>query len=347
MSTETDRTMASAVQATPRPTTAQTTPSQNLTSTVPEPRAATDSSPAISAPEINVTDTALIFEGGGMRAACTAPVVAGLVRENINFGWVGGVSAGSSHTVNYLSRDPLRARKSFVDFGADPNLGSIGTWLRGKGAFNSDYIYHHTSNPGEALPLDWQMYRRNPAQFAIGAFCADTGDTVYWGRDDIASFDGLLDRVQASSTMPIFMPPVHLDGRTYVDGALGPTGGIALDAARAAGFDKFVVVLSRPRDYVKPRFRAGAAARLAFRRFPAVPAALAARPEHYNRTRAELFELERAGRAYVFAPAGLTVSNQERDVAKLAQSYAEGAAQFRSEVDAIREFVGLARPAQA
>lgn len=301
-----------------------------------------DQTTASTVPQINVHDTALIFEGGGMRAACTAPVVAGLVEANVNFGFVAGISAGSSHTINYLSRDPLRARRSFVEFGADPNIGGLGTWLRGQGAFNSEYIYHHTSRPGEVLPLDWAMFQHNPADFRIGAFCADEGREVYWGRDDITDFDALLTRVQASSTMPIFMPPVHLDGHVYVDGALGPTGGIALDAAKAAGFERFVVVLSRPRDYVKTRFKAGAAARLAFRGLPAVPEALAARPEHYNATREEVFDLEHDGRAFVFAPTGYTVSNQERRVERLARSYAEGEAQFSQWLPALKEFVNLA-----
>ena len=63
----------------------------------------------------NVTDTALLFEGGGMRAALTSAVVAELLRERIHVDFVAGISAGSSNAVNYLSRDPARARRSFVD----------------------------------------------------------------------------------------------------------------------------------------------------------------------------------------------------------------------------------------
>ena len=63
----------------------------------------------------NITDVALIFEGGGMRAAYTAAVVTRLLEEGINFGAVYGISAGSSHTVNYVSRDSERARASFTD----------------------------------------------------------------------------------------------------------------------------------------------------------------------------------------------------------------------------------------
>lgn len=44
-------------------------------------------------------------------------------------------------------------------------------------------------------------------------------------------------------------------GQEYVDGALGPTGGFALDAARADGYDRFLVIASQPRGYRKATVR--------------------------------------------------------------------------------------------
>ena len=63
---------------------------------------------------VNINDVALIFEGGGMRASYTAGAVVTLLENNLNFGDVYGISAGSSHTVNYVSRDTVRAKMSFV-----------------------------------------------------------------------------------------------------------------------------------------------------------------------------------------------------------------------------------------
>ena len=289
----------------------------------------------------NVTDTALIFEGGGMRAAYTSAVVATLLNAGVHCDWVGGISAGSSNTVNYLSRDARRARVSFVDFAADPNMGSWRTFVRGQGMFNAEYIYERTSGPDEALPFDWTTFSTNPARFRISAFDCETGEAVHWGRSDISTRRDLMVRVRASSTMPVLMPPVVIDGRTYVDGALGPSGGIPLDAARADGFTKFLVVLTQERSYVKPPLGREWFYRRHFRRFPAVPDALAARAANYNATREELFELERQGRAYLFVPEVMTLSNGERDVAKLAAAHEAGLAQAQRELPANTEFLGL------
>ncbi len=75
---------------------------------------------------INQPDVALIFEGGGMRNSYTAGMVVELLDRNLNFGKVYGISAGSSHTVNYLVRDPERARASFVELVQYPALRRLG-----------------------------------------------------------------------------------------------------------------------------------------------------------------------------------------------------------------------------
>ncbi len=290
----------------------------------------------------NVTDTALVFEGGGMRASYTSAVVVELLRAAIHFDWVGGISAGSSNAVNYLGRDAVRARGSFVEFAADPQLGDMRTWLRGKGWFNAEYIYEQAGHPGQALPYDFATYRTNPAEMAIGSFRMSDGEMVYWGKEDTPELPALMRRVRASSTMPVLMPPVEIDGENYIDGALGPTGGFALDAARAAGYERFLVVLTQPRSYVKPMLRNERAYGRWFRRSPAVVDALIRRPGNYNRTREELFELERQGKAMLFVPETMPVTNGERNVAKLAAAHELGLAQARRELPVWQEFLGLA-----
>ena len=292
-----------------------------------------------TAPVVNVPDVALVFEGGGMRAAYTSAVVVALVEAGLVFPFVAGISAGASNTVNYLTGDAWRARASFTTFAADPQFGNWRTFVRGQGLFNSDYIYRRTSGPGEALPFDYPAFLAHPAEFAIEAFRARDGATVRWGRADIREHQDLMARVQASSTMPVVMPPVEIDGEVYVDGALGATGGIAIDAAREAGFSKFLVVLTQERGYAKGPMSNPWFYRRHFRRYPSVADALLTRWSRYNATRDELFQLERQGDAYLFAPNAMTVSNGERNVAKLVAAHAQGLAQMAREMPALREFL--------
>lgn len=286
------------------------------------------------------TDTALVFEGGGMRASFSSGVLTVLLEAGIFCDWVGGISAGSSCTANYLSRDADRAARTFVDFADNPQFGGWRTWARGKGLFSAEFIYEQTSLPGQPLPFDWDAFQANPARCRIGGFRCDDGEMVYWGRDDLDTMPKLMKRVRASSTMPLLMPITTIDGVDYCDGALGPTGGFAVDAARADGYDKFLVVLTRERGYRKPRSRLTRAYPALFRRYPAIAQAMRARPANYNRTLDELAELERAGRAYLVFPDEMPIGNSERSVVKLAQRYQAGRAQAQRELEAIREFLG-------
>nr|WP_237565279.1 patatin family protein [Ornithinimicrobium cavernae] len=277
-----------------------------------------------------------------MRASYTSGLVVALLEAGIHLDWVGGISAGSSNAANYLSRDPDRARRSFTDFAADPRFGNVRTFVRGEGLFNSRYIYQEAGLPGQALAFDWETFAANPARVRIGALNATTGEQVHWGREDMADLHDLMVRVQASSTMPVLMPPVTIDGQVYVDGALGPAGGLPLDAARADGYGRFLAVLTRDRGYVKPPQGGEWFFRRHFRRYPAVAEALMARPARYNATREELFALEREGSAYLFVPEQMPVGNGERSVGRLRASHAAGLAQARRELPAIRQFLGLA-----
>ena len=96
----------------------------------------------------NVTDVALVFEGGGMRGSYTAGVVTTLLSAGIHIDYVCGISAGASHTAHYLSRDIWRARRSFVEFSQEPDFGNLSTFARGHGLLNSQFIYEDAAGPG-------------------------------------------------------------------------------------------------------------------------------------------------------------------------------------------------------
>ena len=292
-------------------------------------------------PEITrIGDTALIFEGGGMRASLTSAMVVTLLEAGLSFDWVAGISAGASNTVNFLSRDARRARRSFVEFAADDQFGGMKHFLRGEGLFNAEYIYQRAGVEGAALPFDWTTFSASESQMRIIAFDAESGTEVVWTQDDVPRVEDLMVRVRASSTMPGLMPPVHLDGHVYVDGAMGPDGGIALSQAQAEGFEKFVIILTQERGYRKEPQRFPAVYRGIFRRYPAVADALLTRWTRYNETRERVFALEEEGRAHVFAPEIMPVANSTRDLSRLAAAHRMGLSQSRRELPALREFVG-------
>ncbi|MFC3848724.1 patatin family protein [Corynebacterium hansenii] len=304
-----------------------------------DPRTATrvggDGAERIAAPNV-----ALVLEGGGMRNSYTAPCIEVLLRHRVDVGWVGGISAGATMTANYLSGSIPRSRATFTTMTNNREFGGWGSFVRGRGYFNAEWIYEKSPLvPTAGIdPYPFDRFLSSATEMRIGSVRADTGENVYWGRDDVDSLQTLMKYVRASSTLPGFMVPPVIDGVRYVDGALGPSGGIPLQIAEQDGYDRFLVIMSRERSYVKPPVTRPAMMRRIFRRNPAVAEAIIARPERYNATRARLFELEREGRAVLFFPDEMKMSNRERDLAKLSAAYGAGLAQAERDWPKWREF---------
>ncbi len=287
--------------------------------------------------ENNIFDTALIFEGGGMRASYTAGVVNVLLENELYFDFVAGISAGASHSVNYLSRDEQRARRCFTEIVKSADFGGKSHMLRGNGYFNAHWIYEQTGLPGGVLPFDFDAFCQNPAKLRIGAVNRQSGELIYWKGEDMHSLQDLMRKVRTSSTIPFFMPPIDIDGQVYVDGGLA--GGIALDVAKQAGYEKFFIVRTRTRDYRKGPLKHEKLLRWYFKKYPEMLKIMLKRHEKYNATLDEIERLEQQKKAYVFIPRNMPVDSMERDYDKLTKCYEMGYRQAKDELPAWKAFL--------
>lgn len=288
----------------------------------------------------NVKDTALVIEGGGTRASYSAAFINQLLAQGIYFNYVTGISAGSSHLVNYLSRDSYRTRVSFTDLMADKKTHGLLYFLRGKGFFNSHYLYEELAQPDGGLPYDFETFQANPAECRIGSFNLNTGP-CYFSKSDMTSLDRLFTMVRASSSLPVFMPTVHLDGNLYCDG--GIAGGIPLDIAIEDGYERFFIVMTKPSSYwlkEKSSFHLHYL-KHRYRNYPAVYEALADRPKVYNETLKKARRLEKEGKALIVYSEEVQGSNKETDVDVLRANYDRGWAQSLKELPRWKEFLGL------
>ena len=286
----------------------------------------------------NVFDTALIFEGGGMRACYTAGFVSMLLEHGIYFNYIAGVSAGASHAVNYLSRDYVRARRSFTDIVQDPSFGDLSSWIKGDGFFNADYIYSKSPREDGTLPFDFDAFSKNEAECVVGAFLRYEGDMVYWHKNDMSTMEDLSIRVRASSSVPYLMPETEIDGKIYVDGGLGV--GIPLGIAMEDGYDRFVIVLTRERGFRLDPIPQIRLMNRVLDRHPAEREALMTRHLRYNQLLDTVEQLEGEGRAYVFYPQHIDLSMIDRDREKLLSQYLAGHEQATRELPRLRAFLG-------
>ncbi len=78
-----------------------------------------------------------------------------------------------------------------------------------------------------------------------------------------------------------------------------------------------------------------------FAHYPELVESMATRHIRYNATRDRIFQMEREGRAYVFAPQTMPIGNGTRKLNRLVETYDSGLEQARKEMPRIRRFLGL------
>jgi predicted patatin/cPLA2 family phospholipase len=285
----------------------------------------------------NIFDTALVIEGGGMRCSYTAGIVTKLLEEELFFNYVTGISAGASNGVNYLSRDKKRVRESFVEIVKDDKFGGWISFLKGEGFFRSKYIYEETPLPGGALEYDFDTFLNNPAEIKIGSFLRDTGEMIYYSKEDMKKLNDLMKIVRASSSLPFFMPQTKFNGKHHLDGGLG--GGVPLDIALRDGYKKFFIVLSRPKGFRKEPYKNKLLVKVYYRKYPQVARAILTRYQRYNDMLDKIEELVKLGIAYAVYPKRMSVGSNETDYNKLAQNYEYGYNQAKDDIYEWKEFL--------
>lgn len=293
---------------------------------------------------INVpTDTALIFEGGGMRCAYSSALCNVLLAHGIHFAHVYGVSAGASCMAGYLAGDPTYMYGSFVGMAHDPELGGWGHFLRREGYFNAKRIYTPNILPGGAGPYPYADAMANPTAATIQAFQRDTGKTVCFTKekDFSQSPDRMMLCIRASSTVPIMMPTPVIDGQAYLDGGLADGAGILLHQAMADGYKRFFIVHSRPKGYRKTPEKHPNFFRAYYWRHPQAARAIIGRVDRYNALLDEIDQLNEQGIAYSVYAEDITVSSSTLDVAQLQRDYEAARDQGEREVGDWMRWLGV------
>lgn len=283
-------------------------------------------------------DVALIFEGGGMRNAYTAAVVKALLDNDIIFPKAYGISAGSALATFYASRNPERARATFTESVLKVDKSLLANLVEGKGVFDLSFILEGLSEENASANNEWTFdFRRlkyGETDIHIEAFDIESGKTVAWTRDDMHTMTDALERVRASCSYPLFTPNTTIDGHSYIDGGIGESHGICVDAALHDGFERFFVVRTQMQNYRMPELSIAKKTtyEIAYAKHPKVIHALEDRPKAYNTLLDRLDSLRESGRAYVFCPESMPITYRTSNYEALCNAYNLGFSQCQREL---------------
>ena len=273
------------------------------------------------------------MEGGAMRGMFTAGVIDIFMENDIDFTAAVGVSAGAAFGCNIKSRQIGRVIRYNKRFCRDKRFCSLSSLVKTGDLFGADFCYHKI--PEELDVFDNKAFNENPMAFYVVCTNVLTGKPVYKRLDRVDAECYLW--MRASASMPMVSTPVKVEGYTLLDG--GMSDAIPLRFMQEKGFEKNVVILTRPRDYVKKRANM-ALIKAGLRQYPAMVDVMRRRHEMYAYEREYVFESERRGNTLVLClDTALPVKQTEHDPDKLQAAYDEGRKVALRELDRIKEFM--------
>lgn len=281
------------------------------------------------------TNIGLVLEGGAMRGLFTVGVLDVLMENEIWIPTVVGVSAGAAFGCNYKSRQIGRALRYNLRFCRDRRYCSVRSLVRTGDLYEREFCYR--TIPDELDIFDRKAFADNPMRFYV--VCTDvlTGKPVYQRLDQVD--DACMDWICASASMPMVSRPVTVGGYTLLDG--GMSDSIPLRFLHEQGCDRNIVVLTQPREYVKPP-ASKALLRTALRRYPAMVRTMEQRHTMYRYERELVFNSEKAGNVLVICPAApLSVGRVEHDPERLRETYEEGRREALNSLSRIKDFIGM------
>ena len=238
----------------------------------------------------------LVLEGGAMRGLFTAGIIDVMMEAGVEPDGLIGVSAGAAFGCNYKSRQPGRAVRYNTRFAKDPRYSGVRSLLTTGDYFNAEFGYHII--PAKYDIYDDAAFNANPMPFYVVCTDVTTGRAVYRRLDEATPL--AYDWIRASASMPLCSKVVELEGYKLLDG--GVADSIPLEYFESIGYERNVVILTQPEDYVKEHNRLMPLMRLALRKYPQMIEAMDKRHIMYNRQLEYVREAERAGRCLVIRP---------------------------------------------
>ncbi len=239
----------------------------------------------------------LVLEGGASRTIFTCGILDALLENDININYVAGASAGISYGVSYLSKQIGRNHKITEFYMHDKRYMSARNLLRknNRSYYGLEFVFYEI--PEKLIPYDFDEYKRSGENGFGVVTNIETGKPEYMR---VQASDKKWTVLRASCALPILFQPIKINGSYYMDG--GMTDSIPFRYALNSGIDKVIVVLTRPRGFIKKPEQIAKLVRITNRKFPKLAEALANRHIMYNREISELEQLEKEGKALILAP---------------------------------------------
>lgn len=241
--------------------------------------------------------TCFVLEGGALRGIYTSAVMDYLYEKKVPMDSVIGVSAGALFGVNYLADQPGRVLRYNLKYCHDKRYISIRSLILTGNLINKNFAYYKVCK--ELDPFDEETFEKNNKDFYLVKTNVETGEPEYV---KITKPLEQMEELRATSAMPFFSRIIKIDGKKYLDGAVGDS--IPVKKAMEMGYDRIVVILTQPYDFKKSEMadKYIKKAKRKYKKYPKFLDKFLNRPKDYNKLLEDIKKLEKEKKIFVIRP---------------------------------------------
>ena len=257
----------------------------------------------------------LVLEGGGMRALFTAGVLDALLDvKELDIDGIVGVSAGALFGVNYVSGQKERAIRYNKKYARDKRYMGLYSWITTGNAVNEEFAFYEI--PFKLDVFDQEKFKQSKIDFYVVMTNVESGKPEYVLIKDIFK---QMEYLRATSALPFASKIIEINGKKYLDGGISDS--IPIDYCESLGYDKIILVLTRPENTHKED-KLNFLYKLVYRKYPNLVERLINMGKDYEIVLKKIKDLENENKIFVIRPPKvLKIGRLEKNEDKIQNVY--------------------------
>ena len=275
----------------------------------------------------------LVLEGGGMRALFTAGVLDALLDvKELNIDGIVGVSAGALFGVNYVSGQKERAIRYNKKYARDKRYMGLYSWITTGNAVNKEFAFYEI--PFKLDVFDQEKFKESKIDFHVVMTNIENGQAEYILIEDVFE---QMEYLRATSALPFASKIIEINGKKYLDGGISDS--IPIDYCESLGYDKIILILTRPEDAHK-NDKLSFLYKLVYRKYPNLVERLINMGKDYEVVLKKIKDLENENKIFVIRPPEvLKIGRLEKNEDKIQNVYDIGLNTGKKEIDNLLKYL--------
>ena len=275
----------------------------------------------------------LVLEGGGMRALFTAGVLDALLDiKELDIDGIVGVSAGALFGVNYVSGQKERAIRYNKKYARDKRYMGFYSWITTGNAVNEEFAFYEI--PFKLDVFDQEKFKQSKIDFYVVMTNVESGKPEYVLIKDVFK---QMEYLRATSALPFASKIIEINGKKYLDGGISDS--IPIDYCEGLGYDKIILVLTRPKNTHKED-KLNFLYKLVYRKYPNLVKRLINMGKDYEIVLKKIKDLENEKKIFVIRPPKvLKIGRLEKNEDKIQNVYDIGLNTGIKEIDSLLNYL--------